>query len=340
MPEKIVFVEMKEKWEKDYVLQNMEGTGPIIFEEGQLQELGTRHQDVTLLSTFINSRLTRKDFGQFPHLRFVTTRSTGFDHIDIEAAKSRGISVANVPTYGENTVAEHTFALILSLSRNLRKAYFKTKDGDFSLKGLMGFDLKGKTLGVIGTGHIGLHVIHMARGFGLKVLAYDGRKNHFLSEVMGFDYVPFEDLLAQSDVISLHVPLIPSTHHLINLGNISKIKRGAVLINTARGGLVQTAAVVKALDEEILAGAGLDVLEGEELILEEKRLLESTENKEAWEKLQLTLKNHILLHRDNVIYTPHMAFYSKEAVIRILDTTISNIRSFLAGNPENVVNLK
>ncbi|HXV27715.1 MAG TPA: NAD(P)-dependent oxidoreductase, partial [bacterium] len=130
----------------------------------------------------------------------------------------------------------------------------------------------------------------------------------------------------------------PATHHLINSGNIQKIKRGSILINTARGGLVETAALVKALDQGILSGAGLDVLEGEELILEEKRLLETAENKEEWERLQLTLKNHILLQRDNVVYTPHVAFYSKEAVVRILDTTLDNIRGFLAGNPENGVN--
>lgn len=329
---------MKEQWEREYLLENFKGEGKLFFEDAQFQDLKDRLQDVTVLSVFINSRITRTDLEKLPRLRFITTRSTGFDHIDVAAAKERQIRVSNVPTYGENTVAEHTFALILSLSRNLRKAYFKTKDGDFSLKGLMGFDLKGKTLGVVGTGHIGLHVIHMARGFGLKVLAYDVKKNHFISEVLGFSYVSFEDLLAQSDILSLHVPLFPSTHHLINLKNIFKIKRGAILINTARGALVETAALVKALDEEILSGAGLDVLEGEELILEEKRLLETTENKEEWERLQITLKNHILLHRDNVIYTPHVAFYSKEAVIRILETTLGNIRGCLAGSPENVVN--
>ncbi len=338
MMKKILFLEMKEQWEREYLLENFKEEGNLFFDEAQFQDLKNSLQDVTVLSVFINSRVTRPDFEKLPRLRFITTRSTGFDHIDIAAAKERNIRVSNVPTYGENTVAEHTFALILSLSRNLRKAYFKTRDGDFSLKGLMGFDLKGKTLGIVGTGHIGLHMIHMARGFGLKVLAYDVKKNHFLSEVLGFSYVPFEELLAQSDIISLHVPLFPATHHLINSKNIFKIKRGAILINTARGGLVETSGLVKALDEGILSGAGLDVLEGEELILEEKRLLETAENKEAWERLQITLKNHILLQRDNVIYTPHVAFYSREAVTRILDTTLDNVRAYLAGNPENVVN--
>jgi D-lactate dehydrogenase len=338
MAEKIVFVEMKEDWERDYVRQSLKDIAPIHFEELPVQDLDGTLRDATLLSVFIKSALSKKELEKFSKLRFVTTRSTGFDHIEIAAAKSRGILVANVPTYGENTVAEHAFALILSLSRNLRKAHFKTKEGDFSLEGLMGFDLKGKTLGVIGTGHIGLHLIYMARGFGLRVLAYDVKKNNFLSEVLGFQYVSLDEVLGGSDIISLHAPYTPATHHLINSDNISKIKRGAILINTARGGLVETSALVKALDEGILSGAGLDVLEGEELILEERRLLATAEDKEAWEKLNVALKNYVLLHRDNVIYTPHMAFYSKEAVMRILDTTISNIRGFLAGSPENVVN--
>ena len=248
--------------------------------------------------------------------------------------------MADVPTYGENTVAEHTFALILSLSRNLRRAYFKSKQGDFTLDGLMGFDLKGKTLGVIGTGRIGLHLIHMARGFGLEVLAHDVREDHFMEEVLGFQYVRLDDLLGQSDILSLHVPYLPATHHLINLGNIGKIKKGAILINTSRGGLVETAALVKALDDGILSGAGLDVLEGESCLLEEKRFLDATKCSDCLgKKPEVILQDKRLLSRDNVIFTPHMAFYSKEAVMRILDTTAENILHFLAGKPIYTVNV-
>lgn len=332
-----VFLEMDEAWQKAYVEQKASGISPLRFEPVTVQDTPQDLQGVSVLSVFINSRVDAGVFDRMPNLKLISTRSTGYDHIDLQEAKRRGILVCNVPTYGENTVAEHTFALILSLSRNLRKAYFKTRDGDFSLEGLMGFDLKGKVLGVIGTGHIGLHVIRMAKGFGLEVLAYDVKENHFIADMLGFSYVPLEELLAKSDIVSLHLPYMKATHHLMNKDNMSKMKRGAILVNTARGGLVETAALVQALDQGILAGAGLDVLEGEELILEEKRLLETTEHQADWEKLQLTLKNHILLHRDNVIYTPHMAFYSKEAVMRILDTTLNNIRCFLAGAPENLV---
>lgn len=332
---KILFLEVSEPWQKNYLTEALKDSAEPEFSSEVFDASRQGSDHVTILSPFVNSRIQKADLERFPNLKLITSRSTGFDHIDIQAAKSKGVQVSNVPSYGENTVAEHTFALILSLSRNLRKAYFKTRDNDFGLDGLMGFDLKGKVIGVVGTGHIGLHVIQMARGFGLKVLAFDVKKNEFLSEVLGFQYVPFDELLAQSDIITLHVPAMPATHHLLNEANIGKIKRGAILINTSRGSLVETSALVKALDDGILSGAGLDVLEGEEWILDESRLMDHADQTE---NLKVTLKNHILLHRDNVVYTPHIAFYSKEAVTRILATTVQNIRSFLAGNPENVVN--
>ncbi len=333
---KTAFVEMKDTWEKEFVKKKMSSQDIVFFDEpaqDQIKNLREAH----VLSVFVNSRVERKHMELLPNLKCIATRSTGFDHIDLAAAKERDIAVCNVPTYGENTVAEHTFALILSLSRNLRKAYLRTVQNNFSIDGLMGFDLKGKTLGIVGTGHIGLHVIRMALGFGMKVIAFDVKQQNFLSEILNFEYVSFEDLLKRSDIISLHAPYLPSTRHLINKKNIGLIKKGAVLVNTARGGLIETDALVEALDKKILSGAGLDVLEEEEYVLEEKRLLEGGESEEHWRRLQTTLKNHVLLHRENVIYTPHMAFYSYEAVQRILDTTLDNIRAFLEGKPVNQV---
>jgi D-lactate dehydrogenase len=287
-----------------------------------------------IVSVFIYSALTRSLLGRLPRLKLIATRSTGFDHIDLAACRRRRIAVSNVPSYGENTVAEHTFALILALSRNIHKAYVKTIKGDFSLEGLQGFDLKGKTLGVIGAGHIGLHVIKMAKGFGMEVLVHDARKNPFLSEVLDYQYVPLDTLLRRSDIVSLHVPYMPSTHHLMNRETFQLMKRGALLINTARGGLVDTGALVAALDSGRVAGAGLDVLEGEELVKEERQLLSKDFPKE---KLATALRNNILLHRENVVITPHIAFDSREALQRILDTTASNIAGFLSGSPVNVV---
>lgn len=333
----IAFTEVEDRWEKDYLNQLLKGDFDLAFYDKPAQSLGDELKTFDILSVFIKSKLDRSFLNRNPSLQFICTRSTGYDHIDVKAAKEKGIPVSNVPTYGENTVAEHTFALILSLSRRLRKAYLKTLASDFSLSGLMGFDLKGKTLGVVGTGHIGLHVIRIGVGFGMKVLAYDVQEKKFLSEVLGFEHVPFEELLAKSDIISLNVPYLPSTHHMINEKTIRMIKKGAVLINTARGGLIDTNALVKALDEGILSGAGLDVLEEEEFILEEKRILENSESKAHWDKLNTTLKNHVLLHRENVIYTPHMAFCSREAIERILDTTAENIRAYLNSHPVHLV---
>lgn len=329
----LAFTEVKDHWEKNFIRKILPDQ-KILFLEGPAQDHTKELHDVTYLSIFVNSRVDKKIIELLPNLKMIATRSTGFDHIDLQTCKEKGIAVCNVPVYGENTVAEHTFALILSLSRNLRQAYLRTVQNNFSLDGLMGFDLKGKTLGIVGTGHIGLHVIRMAVGFGMKVLAFDVKKQ---SEPVNFEYVSFEEILKRSDIISLHVPYLPSTRHLINRNNICLIKKGAYLINTSRGGLIETDALIEAIDKKILSGAGLDVLEEEEYVLEEKRLLEGPETKEHWQRIQTTLKNHVLLHRENVIYTPHMAFYSYEAVQRILETTAGNIQSFLQGNPENQV---
>ncbi|MBI4495020.1 MAG: hydroxyacid dehydrogenase [Chloroflexi bacterium] len=291
-------------------------------------------QGATLATVFIYSRLSADLLAQLPDLRCIATRSTGYDHIDLETCRRRGIVVSNVPTYGENTVAEHTFGLILSLSRKIHQAYVRTSRGDFSLQGLRGFDLKGRTLGVVGAGNIGLHVVRIGRGFGMEVLAHDAHPHHLLAEVLGFRYVPLEEVLRQADIVTLHVPYRPNTHHLIDRARLAQMKRGSLLINTARGGLVDTEALLWALDEGILAGAGLDVLEGEELIAEERQLLA---HGVAAEQLQAAVRGHLLLRRENVVVTPHIAFNSEEALQRILDTTVHNVHAFLAGEPANVV---
>ena len=334
----ISFVDIEDLWEIEYLKSSLNESALIKDFKETADLVIDKIKDTSVLSTFINSRINKDIIDSLPNLRFIATRSTGFDHIDMEHARSKGILVSNVPNYGENTVAEHTFALILSLARNLKKAHFKVNEGDFSIKDLMGFDLKGKTIGVVGTGHIGLRVIKMAVGFSIVVLAFDPTQNQFLSEVLGFKYVDFETLLKESDIITLHAPYNKKTHHIINENNIGLIKKGAILINTARGGLVDTIALTKALDKKILSGAGLDVLEGEDIILEEKQLL-MRKKKDLYnpQKLQLTLRNCFLLQRENVVFTPHIGFYSKEALQRILDTTVYNIMGFIRGNPANIV---
>lgn len=323
-------------WERSYLTRALAPLRlrPVFVPEPLTDATRRLAAQAEIVSVFIYSALTAALLRRLKPLRLVATRSTGFDHIHLATCRARRIAVANVPSYGDNTVAEHTFALILALSRNIHKAYVKTIKGDFSLAGLQGFDLKGKTLGVVGAGHIGLHVVKMAKGFGMNVLVSDVRRNAFLSEVLDFTYAPLDSLLAKSDIVSLHIPYTPSTHHLMDRRTFGLMKRGALLINTARGGLVDTEALVEALDAGIVGGAGLDVLEGEELVKEERQLLSKDFPKE---KLATALRNHILLHRENVVITPHIAFDSKEALIRILETTVGNIRSFLGGTAVNLV---
>jgi D-lactate dehydrogenase len=170
----------------------------------------------------------------------------------------------------------------------------------------------------------------------MNVLAYDARRSKILAEVLGFEYASLEDLLSKSDVITLHVPYYKFTHHLMNKDTFKLVKKGAILINTARGGIVDNEALIEALDNKILSGAGLDVIEGEELVKEEKQLLYDSKNLEVLANL---VKDHILLSKDNVVFTPHIAFYSKEALERILETTVENIVAFVSGNPQNVVQL-
>ncbi len=320
--------------EKKYFTKHLAGH-ELFFTRNKVDETtAPLAKDCQVLMVFITSKLTSKVLATMPKLKLIITRSTGFDHIDLEYCERQGIMVTNVPSYGENTVAEHAFALILTLSRNIHKSYLRTTREDYRIEGLKGFDLRGKTIGVVGAGKIGLHLIKMARGFDMQVLTYDVNRNDFLADVLGFKYVSLEELLRRSDIISLHVPENKFTHHLINRQNIGLIKKGALLINTARGGIVETEALIEALDKKILSGAGLDVIEGENLIMEEKQL---AYDKETAKEMMSLVKNHILLSKDNVIFTPHIAFYSEEAVERIMEVSVENLQAFINGQPQNIV---
>ncbi len=331
---KIAFFEL-EDWERGELERiPFEGRAVELLSEPLSDRTLRRKHDAEIVSIFIHSTVSREILSRFPRLKFIATRSTGFDHIDLTACRELGILVSNVPSYGENTVAEHTFALILALSRNIHKAFVRTLAREIPFQELRGFDLAGKTLGVIGAGRIGLHTIKIAKGFGMNVVAYDVREESLLAEVLNFRYLPLEELLEVSDVISLHCPYSSKTHHLLNLENIRHIKRGAILVNTARGGLIDPVALTRALDEGILAGAALDVLEGEELLKDERQILAQPL---AQDKLRTLLLNHTLLNRENVVITPHIAFNSREAVERILATTVENIHAFLRGAPRNLV---
>ena len=315
---KIAFFEVKD-WERDFLAPQFSGC-TLAFHPERLDNSNLEAAaESECLSVFIYSRITAADLDRLPQLKLIVTRSTGTDHVDTAACRQRGIAVANVPHYGENTVAEHTFALILSLSRNVHKSYRHAVEGRMEMAALTGFDLKDKTLGVVGVGRIGMHVVKIARGFGMRVLAYDVRQDSFLAE---------------SDIITLHTPYLPATHHLLNRERLRLAKRGALLVNTARGGLVDTDALLEALQSGQLGGAGLDVLEGEELIREEHELLHSPHAAEA---LQALVRRSELLKMDNVVFTPHNAFNSREAMQRILETTVANVLAWQRGEELNRV---
>lgn len=331
---RIAFFEI-EGWEKDYLIKKLGGLELSFFSDPLSENNAELVKDCHIISPFIYSKIFKELFFKLPNLKMIATRSTGFDHIDVLAAKGRKVVVCNVPSYGENTVAEHTFSLILSLSRNIFNSVERAKKGDFSLEGLRGFDLKEKTIGIVGLGNIGICVAKIAKGFGMDVLVYDINKDNKISKKLGIKYVSFNELLNSSDIITLHAPYNEKTRHLINLNNINLIKKGAYLINTARGGLVETSALLKALSDGILAGAGLDVLEEECFVKEEAQLLSKEFPKQC--DFKTILQNHILLQQKNVIITPHNAFNSEEAIKRILETTVLNIQSFIKNKPINKV---
>ena len=329
---RVGFFEVKD-WERIYLAEHLPAD-QTYFDSAQLTAVDARFRDIDALSVFIYSHVGRELLEALPNLKMIATRSTGFDHIDLEACRSRGIAVSNVPSYGENTVAEHTMALLLMMARKVHQSVIQVRSGRVDLAELTGFDLQGKTIGVVGAGHIGLHVIRMARGFGMRVLAFDVRREPFLADLLGFEYASIDQLLERSDIVTLHCPLTEKTHHLLGREQFARMKTGTLVINTSRGGLLDTDALVEALESGKLGGAGLDVLEGEELIKEEKQLLQQPVDVE---RLRTVVRNRVLLSREDVVFTPHNAFNSREALVRILEITLANLEAYRAGQPLNRV---
>ena len=258
--------------------------------------------------------------------RLIALRSAGFNHVDLAAAQRLGMGVVRVPAYSPHAVAEHAVALILSLNRHLHRAYNRTRDGDFSLHGLTGFDLVGKTVGVVGTGQIGATFARIMAGFGCQLLAYDPYPNPEV-QALGARYLPLDELLAEAHIISLHCPLNEHTRHLINPDSLSRMQRGAMLINTGRGALVNTPALIDALKSGQLGYLGLDVYEEEAQLFFEDRS-------------DLPLQDDVLarlLTFPNVVITAHQAFLTKEALGAIAQTTLDNISAWAAGSPQNEV---
>ena len=327
------------KNEEDEFRGAFPGSEEMFFEEKLNIDTVEKAVEAEIACVFVGSAVSREVMDKMPNLKYIATRSTGYDHIDLEYARSKGIQVSNVPGYGSHTVAEFAFGLILNLSRKIIPANtYIRESSDFNYFLTMeGFDLAGKVLGVIGTGKIGKNVIKMAKAFNMEVVAYDLYPDAAFAKENDFEYLDFDSVLARADIVTLHAPYTKENHHLINEKSIGVMKKGAYIINTARGELIDTDALVSALQSGHLAGAGLDVMEGEKELKEEIEILSSPSKAERVEDYKTLLEDHVLMDMPNVIVTPHIAFYTKEAVAEILKITRENIQAFLSGEPANLV---
>ncbi len=278
---------------------------------------------------FVNDQLNAAVIEQLhaQGTRLIALRSAGFNHVDLEAASRLKIPVVRVPAYSPHAVAEHAVGMILALNRRLPRAVARTREGDFSLQGLLGFDLYGRSVGVVGTGMIGRTFARIMAGFGMRVLAFDPGTPAPDLVALGVEYVPLDTLLAESDIVSLHCPLVPATYHLINETALERMKRGAMLINTGRGGLVESNALIGALKSGQLGHLGLDVYEEEGGLFFE-------------DHSDLPLQDDVLarlLMFPNVVVTAHQAFFTREAMNEIAHTTLSNVAAWRDGALRNEV---
>ena len=274
-----------------------------------------------------HSIIGRKVLDRLPELKYLVSISIGYDHIDLDACRERGVAASPCPGYSAGAVAEYTFALLLALARKLPAALALTSAGKFTPKGLQGVELRGKTIGLIGAGAIGRRTAVIANGFGMTVLAHAPRQDLEAARQFGFKYVSLEDLLARSDVISLHAPYTPENRHLLNDRTLGLVKPGAMVVNTARGGLIDSAALIRALDSGVLAGAALDVIEEAELVD-----LDSGSRDKAMDGPVAAL-----LARSDVVVSPHAAWFTGEAFARAFQMAADSLAAFMEGRPINVV---
>ncbi|WP_035055908.1 2-hydroxyacid dehydrogenase [Andreprevotia chitinilytica] len=272
---------------------------------------------------FVNDRLDATTIAVLARLGVghIALRCAGYNGVDLAAAKEHGIVVTRVPAYSPEAVAEHVFALLLTLIRKTHRAYNRVRDGNFSLDGLEGINLSGRTFGVVGAGKIGRAAIRIARGFGMQVLAYDRSPDRSFETELGCRFVTQAELLAQADVISLHAPLFPETRHMISAESLATMKPGAIIINTSRGGLIDSAALIDALKDGKLGGVGLDVYEYEEGVFFEDL---------SGQALQDDMLARLTTF-PNVVITSHQGYLTREALTNIADTVIENVRAFAAG---------
>jgi D-lactate dehydrogenase len=287
---------------------------------------------IQVLSVFVDTPVTASIIAALPDLKLIACRSTGFNHIDVGAAKKHGAAIANVPTYGGTTVAEYTFTLLLMLTRRMVEVLRESGTTAPDRQRERGTDLYGKTIGIIGTGSIGLGVARIAKGFGMEVLGYDVYPRAEEANKIGFTYCKdVAEVFKKSDVVTLHIPYTPGNHHFISANHIANVRHGAILINTARGELVDTPALVDALRHGHLAGAALDVLEGEYLMDPDQLIALAAHNDAAKQTLSHAVAMAALQHMPNVILTDHNAYNTVEAIRRINQVTADNIHNFFGG---------
>lgn len=309
-------------YDKEYFTRYNEGH-ELEFFEAQLNEHTVNlTEGCTAVCAFVNDVLNRTVLQglQKNGVRLVAMRCAGYNNVDLGAARELGIRIARVPAYSPHAVAEHAVALIMALNRKTHKAYNRVREGDFSLRKLTGFDLYQKTVGVIGTGKIGQAFAAIMKGFGCRVLAFDLVANRDL-EAMGVEYLPLVKLLPQCDIISLHCPLMDQTYHMINKDTLMMMKKGAMLINTSRGALIDTPAVVDALKSGHLGYLGIDVYEQEE-----KLFFNNLSGQVIEDDIIMRLMSF-----PNVLITAHQGFFTDEALTEIAKTTFQNVKEFEEG---------
>ncbi len=337
---KIVFFDV-DRITRHYLSQNQICNGNVVLLEESMENISPEQyeqiKDAEVISVFVHTalRMNNLSLDRYPHLKLIATRSTGYDHIDLDYCQKRGIAVVHVPKYGESTVAEFAFGALLALNRHILQARTDMKNNFVRMNEYIGFDLYGHTIGIIGTGSIGRHMAKLAKGFGMEILAYDPYPNDEIHRIFGLKYVSLDKLYEKADIISLHAPATKENYHMLNDTAFQKMKKGVIIVNTARGSLIDPEALYRAIVSHKVGGAALDVLENEDFIIHDDIILKSQDIPKEF--AMNTIVNARLMQLKNVLITPHIAFNSIDAVHRILNTTLDNINAFCRGRVKNSV---
>ncbi len=309
----VVFLDLEEQ---DRILVRAELPDAVFLSCKKAEDIILQCADAEAISTFITTPFPRDVLSKLPKLRLLSTRSVGYDHIDADTCKERGILLCNVPDYGSHVIAEHVFALLLSTLRHIREGEDRVESGTFDYHGLRGISMKGKTIGILGTGKIGRRVARIAHGFDMTILATDQCRTLELESLYGVRYVALPELLASSDILTLHIPALPGTEHFLDSKAFASMKDGSVLVNTARGSLIDSKALLSALDSGKVSHALLDVLEHEQNFEENKKLI----------------------RHPRVVATPHIAFYADDSMKNMCTDSVQSILQWKSGKkPDHVV---